>query len=101
MIEAIFTELASTYIPGEIDAETSFYFSIEDVKRTVVLSPDACRVEEGKTIEEVDCVCKTDRDFFARIWHDGYRPGMSDFMTGKIKSNDPLTLKEFLVAFGK
>jgi putative sterol carrier protein len=101
MIATIFSGLESSYASGEIEAETSFYFSIDDIKRTVVLTPETCRVEEGKTIEEVDCVCKTNTDFFLKIWNDGYRPGMSDFMSGKIKSNDPLTLKNFLAAFGK
>ena len=101
MIAAIFSGLEGSYASGEIEAETSFYFSIDDIKRTVVLTPETCRVDEGKTIEEVDCVCKTDTDFFLKIWNDGYRPGMTDFMSGKIKSNDPLTLKDFLAAFGK
>ena len=101
MIETIFSGLEDSYSSGVIDAETSFYFSIDDIKKTVVLTPDSCRVEEGKTIEEVDCVCKTSSDFFLKIWDDGYRPGMGDFMSGKIKSNNPLTLKDFLAAFGK
>ena len=101
MIETIFSGLEDSYSSGVIDAETSFYFSIDDIKKTVVLTPDSCRVEEGKTIEEVDCVCKTSSDFFLKIWNDGYRPGMGDFMSGKIKSNNPLTLKDFLAAFGK
>jgi len=101
MIETIFAALENSYSSGVIDEETSFYFSIDDIKKTVVLTPDACRVENGKTIEEVDCVCKTGTDFFLKIWNDGYRPGMGDFMSGKIKSNNPLTLKDFLAAFGK
>jgi len=101
MIETIFAGLENSYSSGVIDEETSFYFSIDDIKKTVVLTPDACRVENGKTIEAVDCVCKTSSEFFLKIWNDGYRPGMGDFMSGKIKSNNPLTLKDFLAAFGK
>ena len=101
MIETIFSGLEDSYSSGVIDEVTSFYFSIDDIKKTVVLTPDACRVENGKTIEEVDCVCKTGSEFFLKIWNDGYRPGMGDFMSGKIKSNNPLTLKDFLAAFGK
>lgn len=101
MIETIFSGLEDSYSSGVIDTETSFYFSIDDIKKTVVLTPEACRVEDGKTIEEVDCVCKTGSDFFLKIWNEGYRPGMGDFMSGKIKSNNPLTLKDFLAAFGK
>lgn len=101
MVEAIFSTLEGSYAAGAVDEKTSFYFSIDDIRKTVVLTPDACRVDEGKTLEEVDCVCKTGSDFFLQIWNDGYRPGMSDFMSGKIKSNNPLTLKDFLTAFGK
>ena len=101
MIATIFSGLEGSYTPGEIEAETSFYFSIDEIKRTVVLTPESCRVEEGKTIDAADCVCKTDTDFFLKIWNDGYRPGMTDFMSGKIKSNNPLALKDFLAAFGK
>lgn len=101
MIEAIFSGLEGNYSPADIDAETSYYFSIEDIKKTVVLTPQTCRVEDGKTLETVDCVCKTDSDFFLKIWNDGYRPGMTDFIGGKIKSNDPFKLKDFLSAFGR
>lgn len=101
MIDTIFSGLEENYIPAEIDAETSYYFSIDTIKKTVVLTPETCCVEDGKTIADVDCVCKTNSDFFLKIWNEGYRPGMSDFMTGKIKSNDPFRLKDFLSAFGK
>ncbi len=35
------------------------------------------------------------------IWNEGYRPGMADFLSGKIKTNDPTALQLFLRAFGK
>ena len=54
MIETIFAGLENSYSSGVIDEETSFYFSIDDIKKTVVLTPDTCRVENGKTIEAVD-----------------------------------------------
>lgn len=101
MIESIFSCLEDNFVPGEVEKETSYYFSIDEVKKTVILSPQACRVENGKTLEEADCVCKTGSDFFLTIWNDNYRPGMSDFMSGKIKSNNPMALKDFLAAFGK
>ncbi len=101
MVEKIFSSLSNNYCPGEIDEETSYYFSIDDIKKTVTLTPENCRIEDGKTIESVDCVCKTDSDFFLRIWNEDYRPGMSDFLSGKIKSNNPMALKDFLAAFGK
>ena len=101
MLEQIFSGLGAGYIAGAIEKETSFYFTFGDLKKTVIISRDSCRVADGKIQEEVDCVCKTDRDFFLKIWNEGYRPGMTDFMSGKIKSNDPFKLKMFLSAFGK
>lgn len=100
MIEAIFAGLEAGYSSGIINKETSYYFSIDGVKKTVVLTPDSCRVEDGKTIEDVDCVCKTSSDFLLKIWNDGYRPGMSDFLSGAIKSNNPIALKDFIDSCG-
>ncbi len=101
MIEGIFSSLPDNFISGEVDEETSFYFSIDETKKTVILTADSCQVKDGKALDKADCICKTDSGFFAKIWNDGYRPGMGDFLGGKIKSNDPLLLKEFLAAFGK
>ncbi len=101
MIDSIFSSLPEIYVQGVIDKPMNFYFSLGETKKTVHLSPDLCLVEDGKTVETADCVCKTDADFFISIWHDGYRPGMGDFLSGKIKSNDPTALQKFLKAFAK
>ncbi len=74
---------------------------MDEVKKTVLLSPDMCVVKEGKVIEEADCVCITSTDLFVRIWNEGYRPGLNDFLSGDIKSNNPSLLQEFIAAFGK
>lgn len=89
------------FVSGAIDKETTYYFSLGGFKKTVRLSPGNCVVEDGRTVENADCVCKTDEAFFLSIWEDGYRPGMGDFMSGKIKSNNPSALQLFLQAFGK
>ncbi|HEX9078893.1 MAG TPA: hypothetical protein VF795_04855 [Desulfuromonadaceae bacterium] len=89
------------YRTGVFSIPTTFYFSIGDVKKTITLDGDGCRVENGKTVGEADCVCKTSAEMFARIWNDGYRPGIMDFMGGAIKSNAPQLLQQFLQAFGK
>lgn len=101
MIDSIFASLADMYVAGVVDKPMTFYFSLGDIKQTVHLSPDHCLVEQGKTVETADCVCKTDADFFVSIWNEGYRPGMGDFLSGKIKSNNPTLLQLFLQAFGK
>lgn len=101
MIEEIFAQMPAAFKTGSIDKTLSFYFSIDDFKKTVFIDPHCCRVEEGKVTDTADCVCKTDPEFFARIWNDGYRPGLQDFLAGKIRSNNPEALKTFLTAFGK
>lgn len=101
MINDIFAGLSPLYINGVFSRRTSFYFSIDDVKKTIILDAETCSVSNGKTEENVDCVCKTSEQFFLKIWNEGYTPGLRDFMSGTIKSNAPLLLKEFMKSFGK
>jgi putative sterol carrier protein len=101
MIEQIFASLADSFKDEVVVKPTSYYFSLGGIKKTVLLSEDGCRVEDGRTVETADCVCKTSEEFFMSIWNEGYRPGMADFLSGKIKTNDPTALQLFLRAFGK
>ena len=101
MQEEIFSTLQHQYQKGVFTVPTTFYFSIDDTKKTVKLDADGCSVEDGKTLEEADCVCKTSGEMFSKIWNEGYRPGIMDVMGGTIKSNAPQLLQQFLVAFGK
>ena len=101
MIYDIFTGLAQLYIKGSFACRTTFYFSIEDVKKTIVLDRETCSVNDGNTGENVDCVCKTTGDFFLKVWNEGYTPGLRDFMNGSIKSNSPQLLQAFMASFGK
>lgn len=101
MIEKIFNDLPTLFQQSTVKSSVSYYFSLDDTKKTVKISPEGCTVENGKTIETADCVCKTSADFFLKIWNDGYRPGLKDFMSGTIKSNNPNELKKFLAAFGR
>lgn len=100
MIDEIFAGLAPAYRKGAVTRRISFYFSIDDAKKSVVLDPDGCTVSDGKT-DNADCVCKTSGEFFLKVWNEGYRPGMRDFLGGAIKSNAPHLLQEFLKGFGK
>jgi hypothetical protein len=97
----IFATLQGSYKKGVFTVPTTFYFSIDDVRKTLTLDADSCLIEDGKTVEDADCVCKTSAAMFNRIWIDGYRPGIMDFMGGAIKSNAPQLLPQLLVAFGK
>lgn len=86
---------------GSLSDPVVFYFSLGEYKKTVRVSADSCVVEEGRTTDEADCVCKTSPEFFLQIWQDDYRPGVGDFLSGAIKSNNPEALHKFLRAFGK
>ncbi len=101
MVITIFASMHASYVAGCVEEEISYYFSVDEVKRTVFLTPGTCVIKEGKIVEKADCVCKTTPELFVRIWEEGYRPGMKDFLSGGIKSNNPGLLQEFLVAFGK
>jgi putative sterol carrier protein len=101
MVDAIIAGLDKIFKPGVFQKKTTFYFSVDDIKKTVTLDAGSCVVMDGKGAEEADCVCKTGTEMFLKIWNDGYRPGIMDFMGGKIKTNAPELLPKFLQAFGK
>jgi hypothetical protein len=101
VIDEIFARLADRFQADLVQKRTVYYFSVDEQKWTVTVAPDGVLVEQGKTVDRADCVCKTDTALFRKIWQDGYRPGLSDFLSGAIKSNDPFALQEFLKIFGK
>ena len=101
MIEQIFAEIPQTCRPDSTSEPVSIYFSIDDVKKTVQLSSSGCQIDNGRTVDDADCVCKTSTEFFLRVWNEGYKPGLKDFLSGAIKSNNPDVLKKFLTACGK
>lgn len=101
MVDEIIAGLGRIFKPGIFQKKTTFYFSVDDIRKTVILDADSCVVFDGKGAEEADCVCKTSTEMFLKIWNNGYRPGIMDFMGGKIKTNAPELLPKFLQAFGK
>ena len=101
MIEDIFASLPALFVKDSVTEPIVFYFSMGDHKKTVYLSAETCRVDDGRTTDDADCVCKTSPDFFLKIWQDDYRPSVADFLSGTIKSNNPEALQKFLITFGK
>lgn len=99
-VPEIFESMKAGYKKGSMSDDRSYYFSLDDYKYTVTFSNDKIKVEEGKTVDEADCVLKTSAEMFSKIW-DGYKPGMMDFMSGKIKTNNPTLLQDFAGAFTK
>lgn len=101
MIDGIFESMAERYKKGEFKEKTIFYFAVGDDKRTLTVDAMGCTVENGKTVENADCFCKTSHELFLKIVQGGYQPGMRDFMSGQIKSNAPFLLQQFMGAFRK
>ena len=91
MIENIFASLPDLFVAQSTKAAGSYYFSLEDIKKTVKLTPERCLVEDGRTVEDADCVCKTSKELFEKQF----------MQPQKIKSNDPAALQRFLTSFGK
>ena len=98
----VFQGLPKKFQKGTVKEPRTFYFSLgDDEKWTVLLDKDKCTVKPGKPAQDADCFFKASKEMFLDVWNGKHTPGMSDFMTGKIKSNNPLLLKEFVSAFKK
>ena len=39
---------------GVFTVPTTFSFSIDDIKKTLILDAESCLIEDGKTVEEAD-----------------------------------------------
>jgi len=95
----IFGSLEARFKPGRVPKEHTFYFSLDDHRWTVTIGPTSCRVEDGKTVENADCFVKTSEELFVKMYNGEHTPGMTDFMSGRIKSNNPYLMKTFVDAF--
>jgi putative sterol carrier protein len=95
----IFEKLPRMFQPGSVKVDRSFYFSLgEDEKWTVLLTREKCTVRPGNT-GDADCFFKASTEMFLDVWNGRHSPSVTDFMTGAIKSNNPMLLKEFVAAF--
>ena len=100
-VGAIFKGLCKRFNKANVKAERSYYFSLgDDEKWTVRITRDKCDVRKGKN-EEADCFFKGPAELFLDVWNGEHDLGPMDFLTGKVKSNNPLLLKDFVRAFQK
>ena len=98
-VAQMFESLPKMFVKGSVKTPRTFYFSLDDVEKwTVTLGPDACTVRPGKT-DDADCFFKSTSQIFLDVWSGKKTPSATDFITGAIKSNNPLMLKEFMGAF--
>jgi long-chain acyl-CoA synthetase len=100
---ALFEELPGRFIKGRVDGPVSFYFSLgndPEGKWTLRLTPETCELVNAKPDGgTADCVLKTTPEMFTRIVREAYEPGVAEFMSGVVKSNDVALLQTFTRAF--
>jgi putative sterol carrier protein len=101
-VAKVFQSLPKMFQKGSVKEPRTFYFSLdEDEKWTVRLDKEKCEVTAGKPAKDADCFFKASTQMFLDVWNGKHTPGIKDFMTGTIKSNNPIMLKEFVAAFKK
>lgn len=100
-IAKVFKGLPKRFNKAAVKTARSYYFSLgDDEKWTVHVGRDKCTVKAGNN-EEADCFFKSSAKLFLEVWNGTHKLGATDFLTGKVKSNNPLLLKEFVAAFHK
>jgi long-chain acyl-CoA synthetase len=98
-LEALFEELPGRFLPAEVEKAISWYFSLGGENRwSVQVDKEGCQVAKGRPSGgKADCVIKTTPEIIAKIIRQAYVPEVTEFVSGKIKTNEiPL-----LMAFSK
>jgi len=98
-ITKIFESLPEKFQKSASRTARTYYFSLGDEdKWTVSIDAEGCVVKPGNT-EDADCFFKASSEMFLDVWNGKHTPSPVDFLTGKIKSNNPMLLKDFVAAF--
>lgn len=100
MIESMISEMESAFRKGVFSKKTTFRFRLEDTTIAITVDGEGYQVENGD-VAVADCDCATSAEIFRKIWYEGYRPGIMDFLSGAIVCDNPLMLPQFLRAFGR
>ena len=93
-IDQIFEQMPSRYLKNKISKRTVYYFSIGSSRYTVTLEPESVTVEPNKKVDDADVVLKTTPELFEKMVLKGKMPGPIDIARGKVKTNNPLQLKQ-------
>jgi putative sterol carrier protein len=100
-IEKIFKGLPKRFNKANVKEDRTYYFSLGDEEKwTVHITQDSCSVRKGKS-DDADCFFKGSPELFLDVWNGTHKLGPTDFLTGKVKSNNPILLKDFVAAFQK
>ncbi|MCH2109398.1 MAG: AMP-binding protein, partial [Polyangiaceae bacterium] len=81
-------ELRQRFQPDVVESPLSYYFSLGEERWTVRVTSAEVEVAKGKTVDNADCVLKTDAQTFEKIIRESWVPGPKDFMAGRIKTNN-------------
>jgi long-chain acyl-CoA synthetase len=99
----LFRDLEGKFQQGAVEQPVSFYFTLgnePEAKWYCVAEPQRVSIVNGKPPSgTADCVLKTNQELFTRIVREAYIPGMDEFMSGAIKSNDVSLLATFQKVF--
>jgi putative sterol carrier protein len=101
-LESTLNAFKQRFKPGAVDKTVTYYLSLGDAaneKWTVVLTPTAAELKPGKP-DNADCVLKTSADLLQQLVAGTWKPGVMDFMKGKIKTSDIDRLQLLQKAFG-
>ncbi|MFW6053302.1 MAG: AMP-binding protein [Persicimonas sp.] len=102
-LSPLFGDLNQKFERNTLTEEVSFYFSLgqnENLKWTVIVNAEDCQIRCGKPQDgRADCVIKTSPTIFKKIVNESYVPSMDEFVSGKIKTNDPQLLMQFQNVF--
>ncbi|HEY7545808.1 MAG TPA: hypothetical protein VID27_13030, partial [Blastocatellia bacterium] len=94
----VFQALPLLFKKHKTDKQLTYYFSIEGDQWTVEVGPEACAVRPGK-VEDADCFLKTSKEIFLGTIKGDYTPSLTDIMSGKVKTNNPILLQKFKSIF--
>jgi hypothetical protein len=100
-VEKIFNEVEKSFKKNTFKEKKIFFFNVEGIEKTITIDSNGFVVEDGKTVDNPDCQCEIKREILEKVWYENYKPSFIDFISGKIRANDPYLLKEFMRAFGK
>jgi long-chain acyl-CoA synthetase len=101
-LEAVIEELRGRFQASELERPLTYYLSLgsaDNEKWTLHAERGGCTYHAGRN-GGADCVIKTSADLFRRIVREHYTPDLEDFMTGRLKTNDPGLLVTFQKVFG-
>jgi len=99
-ITKVFKGLPKRFNKANVKSARSYYFSLGDKEKwTVHITKEKCEVVSGKPDGDADCFFKASEQMFLDVWNGKHTPSAKDFLTGTIKSNNPILLKDFVKAF--